>query len=153
MAIWMALEHYLNGSQFLGLELLLGPWLGGVFGVLEGTAIGAVWAFIARGPRRMTIGRLMLGVAILGPMSAFLPVLPWRLLVVLALTLVVILMPAIMGISAAIEVRQEEERRIGQTNHRQYSLGNQSGQLTDLLVRFSNWDDTSLANRPVERKV
>ena len=40
-------------------------------GALEGIIIGAVWKFIVRRPRRLTIARLMLVVAISGPSLAF----------------------------------------------------------------------------------
>jgi len=152
MAMWMALEHYLNGSEFLGLEFLFAPLLGGVFGIFEGTAISAVWVFIARRPRRMTIGRLMLVVAIMGPMVAFLAVFPWRWLVLLTLTLAMILVPVMTALSAAIEMRQEKQSRIDPTSRLETTRRNQGGQISDLIVRFSDWDDTDLAKIAFRRK-
>jgi hypothetical protein len=52
-------------------ELLAAPFLGGIFGAMEGACLGAIWGFVAEQPRRLTIARLMLIVAIAGPGLAF----------------------------------------------------------------------------------
>jgi hypothetical protein len=60
------LENYLHGSTFSGLELVVAPFYGAVLGVLEGAGLGALWVFGMQPARQVTIGRLMLVVAILG---------------------------------------------------------------------------------------
>src|SRR5437016_3696963 len=67
----MSLEHYLHGTTFLGLELAGAPIVGAILGALEGTGLGAVWVFAVKRPRRLTIARLMLVVAISGLSLAF----------------------------------------------------------------------------------
>ena len=47
MIAWMIMEHYLNGTVFLGLELLGAPIFGIVFGALEGACLGAIWVYVA----------------------------------------------------------------------------------------------------------
>jgi hypothetical protein len=66
--IW--LENRLHGTTFLGLELFGAPIIGSILGALEGTAVGAIWNLLVRRPRRLTIARLMLVVAISGPSLA-----------------------------------------------------------------------------------
>src|SRR5262245_14641391 len=72
MLAFMWLENYLYGATFLGLELVGAPIFGALLGALEGTGLGAVWVFVVKRPRRLTIARLMLVVAISGPGLAFL---------------------------------------------------------------------------------
>jgi hypothetical protein len=67
MLAFMRLKDYLHGTTFLGLELLGAPIIGSILGALEGAGLGAVWKFIVERPRRLTIARLMLVVAISGP--------------------------------------------------------------------------------------
>src|SRR5262249_14950136 len=66
----MWLEHHLHGTTFLGLELLAGPIVGAVLGALEGAGFAAIWVSAVARPRRLTIARLMLIVAIAGPSLA-----------------------------------------------------------------------------------
>jgi len=63
-----------------------------------------------------------------------------------------ILVPVMTALSAAIEMRQEKQSRIDPTSRLETTRRNQGGQISDLIVRFSDWDDTDLAKIAFRRK-
>jgi hypothetical protein len=76
MIAWMQIEHDLYGAMFLGLELIGAPILGGLFGALEGAILGLVWPAVSSRSHQLTIGELMVGVVISGPLLSLVVILP-----------------------------------------------------------------------------
>jgi hypothetical protein len=83
MLATMWIEHCLHGTTFLGLELVGAPVIGSIAGAVEGLVIGIIWTFVTKRPRRLTIARLMLVVAISGPSLAVFIAAPLLALLVL----------------------------------------------------------------------
>lgn len=151
----MWLEHVRNGTTFLGLELIAAPIIGAEFGVLEGMAMAALWGFMTTRPRRLTIGWLMIAVAISGPMLALIWMLPTLWLVIHSLSVAVLLAILVMGAIPVMKMRQEEIQRQGKTaklrlleraKTRLLLPEFQDKPITSLTVRLSDWDDPFLTD-------
>jgi hypothetical protein len=161
MLAYVWLYHALGGREtFLGLELIGAPVIGGMFGALEGMALGAIWAFISARPRQLTIGWLMIAVAISGPMLAIILAIPSPWLVLLSLTVAVILVPPAIGDGFARKKEQEEKKTLGRngghrvtdrTNSRPTRPQHNDEGLSHLGVRFSDWGDPTLRDLRVSR--
>jgi hypothetical protein len=106
---FMWLENYLRGTMFYGLELIGSPVVGAVLGAIEGAFLGAVWMFLTRPPRRLTIARLMLIVAVSGPSLALVVAdLPSALLI---LGNGLLILPTTILVLARVVQRHEEAAR------------------------------------------
>src|SRR5262245_8475599 len=145
MFAFMVLENYLHGATFLGLEVLVAPILGAILGALEGTGLGAIWLWVVKRPRRLTIARLILVVAISGPSLAFFVAFPTFALLVLINALLTL--PVAIAVLVAVVRRHEERSRLGWTSTRR-TPSNQDGEaFADPGVRFSDWGDPDLLER------
>jgi len=142
MIAFMLLEHYLHGAMFLGLELLGAPILGAIIGALEGAGLGAIWVFLVKRPRRLTIAWLMLVVAISGPSLAFFVAFPSFAL--LTLINAALLLPVVIAVLVAVMRHQEERSRSGRTSTRRTPSRHHEEEITGLSVRFSDWGDPDL---------
>jgi hypothetical protein len=71
MWAFMVIENRLHGTTFLGLELVVAPVWGAIFGAMVGTVVGALWVFVVRPLRGLKIAWLMVVVAVSGPSIAF----------------------------------------------------------------------------------
>lgn len=161
MLAYVWLDHALGGTvTFLGLELIGAIVIGGMFGALQGMALGAIWAFMAARPWRLTIGWLMIVVAISGPMLAIILAIPSPWLVLLALTVAVILVPPAIGDAIARKKEQQAEKPLGRndghrvtdrTNTRPTRPQHNAEGLSHLGVRFSDWGDPTLRDLRVSR--
>jgi hypothetical protein len=137
MIACMSLEHYLHGTTFLGLELVGAPILGSVVGALQGAGVGAIWAYMVKRRRRLTIAGLMLVAAISGPsLALILADPPLALLVLLNAALV---LPVAIMIMMAVGQRQEERRQSGRQAPRRSSSGQHEGGIDGLSVRSTDW--------------
>src|SRR5262245_53726176 len=116
MFAFMVLENYLHGTTFLGLELLGAPILGAIFGALEGTVLGAIWMFLIKGPRRLTIAWLMLVVAISGPSLAYFVAFPSFALLVLINAMFTL--PVVTAVLVAVVKHEEARSRSDQESPR-----------------------------------
>ncbi len=112
MVAFMWFENYVHGTTFLGLEILGAPILGMIVGAIEGTMMGAIWLFVVTKPRRLTIARLMLIVAISGPSLAF--VLADPVFAVFLLVNGLLLLPLEIVVLAGVVKRREEAARSDQ---------------------------------------
>ena len=108
MLAFMWLESYLHGTTFLGLELVGAPIFGSILGALEGTGLGAVWKFVVNRPRRLTIARLMLVVAISGLGFAFFVANPP--IALMALVNCMLLLPVVIVVLVTVARRKEAEK-------------------------------------------
>jgi hypothetical protein len=109
MLAFMWLENYLYGATFLGLELVFAPFVGGLVGALEGMGLGAAWVFVVKRPRRLTIARLMLVVAISGPSLAFFVANPPFARFILIHS--ILLLPVVIAVLVAV-VRHQQEKSV-----------------------------------------
>jgi hypothetical protein len=112
MVAFMWLENYLHGTTFLGLEIVGAPMLGAIVGAIEGTLMATIWRLVVSKPRRLTIARLMLIVAISGPSLAF--VLADRVFAMFLLVNGLLLLPLEIVILASVARRHEEAARSDQ---------------------------------------
>lgn len=144
MFAFMVLENYLHGATFLGLELLAAPILGIVFGTVEGTVLGAIWAYMGVRPHRLTIAGLMLVVAISGPCLALFVAVPP--LARVALVNAILLLPAAITVFVAVEMYQEERSQTRRTGSRRTPSCHREGEISSLAVRFSDWGNPDVPN-------
>ena len=142
MFSYMLLEGYLHGTTFLGLELLAAPILGVCSGTLEGVSLGAIRAYMATRPCRLTIARLMLVVAISGPSLAFFVAFPP--MAMLALINLMLLLPVAIVVMVAVEMHQEEKSRSARTGAGRTPSCQPEDEIDGLGVRFSDWGDPDL---------
>ncbi|MFO0889661.1 MAG: hypothetical protein U0790_11045 [Isosphaeraceae bacterium] len=137
MLAFMSLDHYLHGTVFLGLELLAAPIFGVIMGTVEGVGFGAIWAYMAARPRRLTLAGLMLVVAVSGPSLAFSIAFPPIALI--ALINAMILLPVAIMIKVAVDQHQDERRRSIRRTPRRTSPRQHEDGIEDLNVRFTDW--------------
>jgi hypothetical protein len=109
MVAFMWLDNLLTGATFPWLELVGAPMPGMLAGAIEGTLMATIWRLVVSKPRRLTIARLMLIVAISGPSLAF--VLAEPVIAVLLLINGLLLLPLEILVLASVARRHEEAAR------------------------------------------